>query len=188
MEQRMLSHAEPPRRAGVSSERFDRLFRLLYPSAVALGYRILGDRGEAEEILQEAFLRLADSPILDRPDDEVGAWLRRAAINLAFNRSRDLRRARAKVERAWREESTGIAASEDAAGAVLRREAREEVRALLESLPERQRDCLVLRYSGYSYLEIAETLGIAVGSVGVLLARGERAFAELYKEQSRGLS
>jgi DNA-directed RNA polymerase specialized sigma24 family protein len=52
-------------------------------------------------------------------------------------------------------------------------------------LPERQRNCLLLRHSGYSYAEIAATVGIAAGSVGVLLARGERAFREIYEENER---
>jgi DNA-directed RNA polymerase specialized sigma24 family protein len=41
-----------------------------------------------------------------------------------------------------------------------------------------------MRHAGYSYLEIAATLGIAVGSVGVLLARAERTFRETYGRQS----
>ena len=68
---------------------------------------------------------------------------------------------------------------------VLSREARDEVRLALAELPERQRNCVLLRHSGYSYAEIAATVGVAVGSVGVLLARGERAFREIYEEQRR---
>jgi RNA polymerase sigma factor (sigma-70 family) len=64
---------------------------------------------------------------------------------------------------------------------VLRDEARAEVRAVLATLPERQRGCLLLRYAGHSYAEIAETLGIAIGSVGVYLARAERAFRVTYE-------
>ena len=65
----------------------------------------------------------------------------------------------------------------------LRREAREQVRAALADLSERQRACLLLRHAGYSYAEIAATLGVAIGSVGVLLARAERAFRERYRER-----
>ena len=52
--------------------------------------------------------------------------------------------------------------------------------AELAALPERQRACLLLRHAGYSYAEIAATLDLAIGSVGVLLARGERAFRDAY--------
>src|SRR5205807_1894766 len=76
----------------------------------------------------------------------------------------------------------------DPARTVARVEEQAAVRAALASLPERQRDCLILRHSGHSYAEIAAALGIAVGSVGVILARGERAFRETYQERSHDLS
>jgi RNA polymerase sigma factor (sigma-70 family) len=66
---------------------------------------------------------------------------------------------------------------------VLRQEEQAEVRRALAGLPERQRACLLLRHSGYAYAEIAETLGIALGSVGVLLARAEAAFRLTYRRQ-----
>jgi RNA polymerase sigma-70 factor (ECF subfamily) len=44
---------------------------------------------------------------------------------------------------------------------------------------------LLLRHAGYSYAEIAASVGIAVGSVGVLLARAEQTFAATYRRQSQ---
>ena len=165
-----------------STDRFDDLFRRLYPTLFGLAYRLLGDRGEAEDALQEAFLKLADHPVLERPDDEVAAWLRRVCLNLGANRLRDERRGRERLERAGRLElAEGIGDDGAPAGAVLRAEDRAEVRRALARLPERQRDCLLLRHSRYAYAEIAVTLGIAVGSVGVLLARAERAFRAAYR-------
>jgi DNA-directed RNA polymerase specialized sigma24 family protein len=52
-------------------------------------------------------------------------------------------------------------------------------------LPERQAAALLLRHSGHSYREIATALGVAEGSVGVLLARGERAFRRAHEEMTR---
>jgi RNA polymerase sigma-70 factor (ECF subfamily) len=63
---------------------------------------------------------------------------------------------------------------------VLRAEEQRAVRRALAALPERQRACLLLRHAGFSYAEVAATLDLAVGSVGVLLARGERAFRDAY--------
>jgi RNA polymerase sigma-70 factor (ECF subfamily) len=68
---------------------------------------------------------------------------------------------------------------------LVRLEDQAEVRRALAEVPERQRECLLLRHSGYSYAEIAATLGIAVGSVGVLLARAEQAFGATYRRQSQ---
>ena len=155
-------------------EDYARTFRAQHPRLVALAWRVLGDRAEAEDVAQEALLRLAGADVRTRPDDEVAAWLRRVAMNLAFNRARDRRRAAARVDRSARLEVAP--ATEAVVEAVLVEEQATAVRAALLALPERQRAVLLLRHSGYRYAEIAATLGIAVGSVGVLLARAERAF------------
>ena len=220
----MLSVADhAPVTADSPAERFDDLFRQFYPRLVPLVERMLGDRAEAEDVVQEAFLRLArsgpaerstteqrapggargdaagpddatidphhpdnGSPLLDRPNEVVGAWLRRVVLNLGVNRLRDRRRAEARVLRATRldgaldpERSPGD--DDNPPHAFLRTEARDEVHAALAALPERQRSCLLLRHAGHSYAEIAATLGIAIGSVGVYLSRGERAFREAYR-------
>ena len=191
----MLSVADHATGApGRPADRFDDLFRQLYPRLVPLAERLLGDRGEAEDVIQEAFLRLARSgqsapddgePLLDRPDEVVGAWLRRVVLNLGANRLRDRRRADDRVLRAVRldgalDPERPPTDDDSPPHAVLRAEARDEVRAALAALPERQRACLLLRHAGHSYAEIAATLGIALGSVGVYLARGERAFRAAY--------
>ena len=177
----MLSTAEPAQQAIGSLDRFDDLFERLYSPLYGLTYRVLGDQGEVEETLQEAFLRLAGAAVLARPDDEVAAWLRRVCLNLAFNRLRDRRRHRERLERVGRADLLERADAGDPSGVLVRREEQERVRRALSALPERQRDCLLLRHSGYAYAEIAVTLGIAVGSVGVLLARAERAFRAAYR-------
>jgi RNA polymerase sigma-70 factor (ECF subfamily) len=211
------------------AERFDDLFRHFYPRLVPLAQRLLGERAEAEDIVQEAFLRLAraergaptadgriddhTSPgdwradgtdavaassstthlLLDRPDEVVGAWLRRVVLNLGVNRLRDRRRADERLARAGRLDVTldperDPNESGSPSQALVRAETRDEVRAALADLPERQRACLLLRHGGHSYAEIAATLGMAIGSVGVYLARAERAFRAAYggKEPEAG--
>jgi RNA polymerase sigma factor (sigma-70 family) len=161
--------------------RFDALFAQFYPELFGLIYRVLGDRMETEDTLQEAFLKLADEPRLQaRPDPEVAAWLRRVGMNLAFNRLRSTKRAQARLERVGRLEQTDGHTS-GPSDVVLRGEERAAVRRALADVPERQRECLLLRHSGYSYAEIAATLDIAIGSVGVLLARAEHAFRAQYQ-------
>jgi RNA polymerase sigma-70 factor (ECF subfamily) len=162
-------------------ERFEALFRARYGELHSLCYRLLGDRGEAEDVVQETFLKLDGHPVLDRPDEEVAAWPRRVCLNATYNRLRGQRRATARLDRAGRLERV-----DDEAGdggpllEVLRAEQQRAVRQALAALPERQRACLLLRHAGFSYAEIAATLELAVGSVGVLLARGERAFRAAY--------
>jgi RNA polymerase sigma-70 factor (ECF subfamily) len=190
-EQSVLNLADAPVSPGTGSgaTRFDTLFQRFYSELFGLVYRVLGDRMDTEDTLQEAFLKLADDAVLQsRPDGEVGAWLRRVAINLAFNRLRSARRARARLERVGRLERSDEEAIDGdllgPAGLVVRQEERAAVRRALVEVPERQRDCLLLRHSGYSYAEIATTLGIAIGSVGVLLARAELAFSTTYRRQT----
>ena len=178
--------AEMPTTGAAPISRFDALFAQFYPELFGLVYRVLGDRMEAEDTLQEAFLKLLDEPELQaRPDSEVGAWLRRVGINLAFNRLRSAKRARARLERVGRLERSDEEPLDSElaspSGVAVRREERAAVRRALAEVPERQRECLLLRHSGYSYIEIAAALGIAVGSVGVLLARAEHAFRTHYR-------
>jgi RNA polymerase sigma factor (sigma-70 family) len=185
-EPRVLRVAEPTCQR-VEGDRFDDLFRRLYPDLYGLVRSLLGDAAETEDVVQEAFLKLVDAPVLARPDAEAAAWLRRVAINLGLNRLRGERRARERLERTGRlEMATGALGADDPGSAVLRREAQAEVRRALARLPGRQSACLLLRYSGYSYAEIATTVGIAAGSVGVLLARAERAFREAYEQREGG--
>jgi RNA polymerase sigma-70 factor, ECF subfamily len=162
--------------------RFEAMFRTRYGELYGLAYRLLGDHGEAEDVAQETFLKLDRQPVLERPDEEVAAWLRRVCLNASYNRLRGQRRASARLDRAGRLER---ADDETDAGAsplldVLRAEQQRAVRQALAALPQRQRACLLLRHAGFSYAEIAATLDLAVGSVGVLLARGERAFRDAY--------
>jgi RNA polymerase sigma factor (sigma-70 family) len=178
--------SQPPQHV---ASRFDALFTQFYPELFGLLYRVLGDRMETEDTLQETFLKLADEASLQtRPIDEVGAWLRRVGVNLAFNRLRSSKRGRARLERVGRLERSDDESidseSSSPSNVIVRGEERAAVRRALAEVPERQRECLLLRHSGYSYAEIAASLGIAVGSVGVLLARGEQAFRTQYRRQN----
>ena len=166
------------------ADRFADVFQQRYAEIVRLAGRILGDRAEAEDVAQEAMSRLAGHEVLTRPDAEVRAWLRRVSINASFNRLRGRRRGSARMQRSAAGERALL--QPDATGPQLAQLVRSEeqaaVRAALARLPERQRACLLLRHSGYRYAEIARALDIAEGSVGVLLARGERAFRRHYEQ------
>lgn len=167
----------------VGDGRFDDLFRRLYAPLLGLANRVLGDRLEAKDVLQEAFLHLAGSPVLAQADEQAAAWLRRVCLNLSFSRLRGQRRERVRLERTARLRAAAPP-EDDPAGLAVRAEERERMRRALAALPERQRDCLLPRHSGYAYTEIAATLGVAVGSVGVLLARGEQALRRIFEEEA----
>ncbi|MDQ6671674.1 MAG: hypothetical protein M3069_13155, partial [Chloroflexota bacterium] len=116
-----------------SLTRFESLFTQFYSELFGLVYRALGDRMETEDTLQEVFLKLSDAAELQaRPVDEVGAWLRRVALNLAFNRLRSAKRNRARLERVGRLERSDEEPLENELtgpyGSVVRQEERAAVR------------------------------------------------------------
>src|ERR1051326_19071 len=88
--------------------RFDALFAQFYPELFGLVYRVLGDRMETEDTLQETFLKLADEPELQlRADAEVAAWLRRVVCPVLSGALR------AGISRAGRPNGDGGYASGD---------------------------------------------------------------------------
>ncbi|MFH1084897.1 MAG: sigma-70 family RNA polymerase sigma factor [Chloroflexota bacterium] len=159
---------------------FEALFRRHYARVYAVLYRLVGD--EADDLAQAAFLRLHDRPPRDDSAD-CAAWLYRVATRLGYNALRGRRRWEGYRDRLGAEGAGGAwePAEADPQQAVERDEAGRTVRAALARLNGRQAGLLVLRYSGLSYAEIAQALGLRAGSVGTLLARAEAAFARSYE-------
>lgn len=158
----------------------DRQFAEHYPRLCAAARRVLGDHALAEEVAADALQRLIGQAVADRPPGEVAAWLQRVTIRLALNRLRSEQRHRVRVTRHGA--AHGPLRTVDPGETVLRADERERVRAALAQLPERQASALLLRHAGHTYAEIATALAVAEGSVGVLLARGERAFRRLWED------
>ena len=152
-------------RAGVDEEigaLFEREARPLLGMLTAY----TGDPRLAEELVQEAFIRLHRSwHRIDRPD-AAAPYLRSIAFNLARSQFRRLRVSRRlPVERPEQGRS-----AEDSA---VLSEDRREVASALRSLAPRQRECLILRFwAGLSDTEIASTVGISRNSVKTHVRRG----------------
>src|SRR4029450_13096694 len=148
------------------------LFRARYTEMVGLAGLLLGDRGAAEEVVQDAFAKfhLSRHRIPD-PDREV-AYLRSIVCNLARGRLR-----RRSVERRLRPAPRLEVVPAPAAAAP--RPRKDPVPPGRASLPRRQRECVVLRYwLDLSERDIAATLGIAPGSGKSHLHRGLAALEE----------
>lgn len=169
--------------APLPDDRFAEVFRRHYPRLVSLARRVLGDGGDAEDAAQEALLALRTDPVAGRGEDDIAAWLSRVVTNGSLNRLRSTRRAEVRaVVVAAREVRPRF---DDVGEAVVDTDERARARACLAVLPERQATVLLLRHAGHSYREIAVSLGVAEGSVGVLLSRGERAFRRAHEEMTR---
>jgi RNA polymerase sigma-70 factor (ECF subfamily) len=157
---------------------FEVLFRRHYDRVYGILFRLVGERGEAEDLAQEVFLRLHNHARRRRDRDEnVGAWLYRVAVNHGYNALRDRRR-RQQRDALLLPPPTG-----DAEAELLRREERRLVRAALARLGERQAQLLILRQMEFSYAECAAVVGVAPGSVGTLLARAARDFRQAYERE-----
>lgn len=152
---------------------FEELFMRHYATVYRVLYGLTGRREAAEDAAQETFLTLYRRP--PSSHQPLRPWLCRVALNTARNALRSERRDAARLERAAHEP-----VAEDPSEAAERAEEREQVRVALAMLPQRQAHLLLLRHAGLSYAEVAAALDLAPGSVGTLLARAERAFAEAY--------
>jgi RNA polymerase sigma-70 factor (ECF subfamily) len=141
--------------------------------------RALLGRGAAyEDAVQEAFLRLAQSPP-ELPEGvlgdgrleaaHLGAWLHTVVRNLCMDTLRSEARRRHREEGVALREGT----ADGGIGAVEEQDTRAAVRRELEKLPPDQREVLVLRLVGErSYKEIAEITGKKIGTVGWLISVG----------------
>jgi RNA polymerase sigma factor (sigma-70 family) len=133
--------------------------------------RRLGSRDEAEDVAQDAFIRLLDQ----RPKDP-SAWLFTVAGRLAI----DSQRATSRRERLTPASSDTVAPPDEA---LLQNEVIESVRRVLRALPDRDRALLLLHHDGVRYREIARQLGLAESSIGSLLTRAHRRFLGDYQRQ-----
>ena len=128
-------------------------------------FRMVGERDAAEDIVQEAYLRLWRQAKRWRPEAPVRAWLFRVAGNLAIDALRR-RRHTLEIGPDHEEASPGI---DDR---LSEKEQAEWVWRLIAELPERQRKALVLcRVEGMSMTEAGAVLGCSVGAVESLLSR-----------------
>ncbi|MBJ7358297.1 MAG: SigE family RNA polymerase sigma factor [Nocardioides sp.] len=157
----------------------EQLYAAHWRRLVRLSVLLLHDQGAAEEVVQDAFVAMHGRWSHLRDPDKALAYLRQAVVN----RSRSALRHRGVAERhAGRQPPPADEPpSDDGIAGAGRRTA---VLDALRRLPDRQREVLALRYYlDLSEAEIAETLGIARGSVKAHASRGAAALRGLLADQ-----
>lgn len=145
----------------------------LTPRVFAHALRLLGDRAEAEDVAQEAMLRLwRIAPDWREGEAKVTTWLYRVTANLATDRLRKRRGvALDAVPEPEDDRPSAVEGMQDAARAAA-------LQAALADLPERQRQAVVLRHiEGLGNPEIAGIMDISAEAVESLIARGKRALS-----------
>ena len=147
-------------------------------------FRYLRWRGssaeEADDAIQETFLRLHTHLRSGRPDANLRAWLYRVAANLV----RDDRKSGRRRFSQPLETEAAVTWSDPAAGPeqlLLARESTDRLQGAIERLPSIERECLALRAEGFRYREIGEICGIGTSTVADVL---KRAFETLARELS----
>lgn len=140
---------------------------------MAVARRMLGNETEAEDVAQEAMLRLwRQAENWDGGRAQISTWLYRVTVNLCIDRIR-----------ARREETTPEIPDTQVAASQQQTMEEADLRDLmdrtLQALPERQRMALVLfHYEDLSMAAVAEMMEISVEAVESLLARGRRALKQ----------
>ena len=153
------------------------LFRAEGARLVSLARFFVDDQTAAEDLVQEAFIRLSRNASRIEDRERSAAYLRSIVINLARDHNR-----RGLVS--LRHRPPAVLDEPSAEETAAASESRAEVVAALRALPRRQRDCVALRY----YLdlpvdEIARTLGVSANSVKTHLQRGLRSLAATLEEK-----
>jgi RNA polymerase sigma-70 factor, ECF subfamily len=140
------------------------------PRLLGLACRMLGDRIEAEDVAQDAFLRVwREAPNWRFGQAPFDAWLYRVALNLCYDR---LRRRR---EKSMAELPDRVDPGPAPDHALELRAEQQQVADALQSLPDRQREAVVLQYyQELSNTEAAGVMGISVEALESLLARARR--------------
>lgn len=156
----------------------------LTPKLMGHAFRLLGNRAEAEDVAQEAMLRLwRQAPTWRQGEAQVTTWLYRVVANLCTDRLR-------RSDRSAPLDAAGDPVDARAGPAQQMQEAARAhaLQVALSELPERQRQAVVLRHiEELGNPEIAEIMDISVEAVESLVARGKRALSAKLREQSEEL-
>jgi len=160
-------------------ELVSRYMRRAYYAALGL----TGSHDDALDLSQEAFVRAYRARASLDPDRPFYPWLYQIVRRLCFNLQRDRRTRRRRMEEAtpWLQDQAGArAAASDPARSAERSELRSRLEVAIDALPEREREVLVLKeFEGLRYREIAELLGIPIGTVMSRLYTARRNLAEI---------
>lgn len=167
----MAERALMARVAGGDALAFRQLADRHTPLVHALAWRLLGDAAEAEDVVQEAFVKLwVNAKGWTPTGGGLGGWLRRVTTNACLDR---LRRRRFVNDGAVPEQADETPPADAMIDAERRRIA---VAAAIRALPDRQRAAIVLTYhEGVSNAEAAAILGMGVKALESLLVRARQA-------------
>lgn len=165
--------------AGTTVDHLTETYRAHYRSLLGLAALLLDDTASCEDVVQEAFIRVHSARNRVRDPEKTLAYLRQTVVNL----SRSALRRRILGLKLLSKPMPDMASAEEGAYDQLERDA---LIKAMRGLQRRQREVLVLRYfADMTEVQVAETLGISLGSVK---AYGSRGIAALRVDGGAGMS
>jgi RNA polymerase sigma-70 factor (ECF subfamily) len=165
-------------------DQYARVFNEFYPGLCRFLECLLAFDGQAQDVAQEAFLRLYRRGPSGIPPDEIRFWIYRVARNLAVNEL-EKRRTRSRLLGVFGDLDRPAPPNPEAILELAERERR--VLPMLATLPEHQRAALLLReQEEMSYREIAHVLGVSENKIKVDIFRARKALREAWMALSSG--
>jgi RNA polymerase sigma-70 factor (ECF subfamily) len=137
---------------------------------------------DAEDVIQEVFLALFRHLRAGKPRTNLKGWIFRVAHNLGLKRHHKTRRLHQLTYGTEQNIELRLDPAQDPEQQLLNDQRRRRLLAVVRALPDRDRECLSLRAEGLRYREIAQVLGISVGTVATVL---ERSLRRLRKVETR---
>ena len=158
---------------------FKQLLLPLYPRLQRVALRLLGNTEDAEDMVQEVYMKLWNKRDALPDVKEVEAYCVTMTKNMCIDRLR-----MAEVEKEDVDEvPTMLAATDDVEAQVERRDAVEQVKQIIETLPEHQQQVITLRdMEDCSFEEIVEQTGLTAVNIRMLLSRARKTIRERYKK------
>jgi RNA polymerase sigma-70 factor (ECF subfamily) len=149
------------------SSAFDELVSRYQLRLYRFAYRMLRDRSEAEDAVQEAFVRVYRALPNYRPDGFFSSWVYRITLNECR------RRIRSKKPTMPLEYAQGVVGGEDPQNAIIAGERNRQLRLAVDSLPETYRLVMIMFYfEELSVEQVSKALGLSISAVKVRLHRG----------------
>nr|WP_322974275.1 SigE family RNA polymerase sigma factor [Actinacidiphila epipremni] len=157
---------DPAMAVGTTVDLLTETYRAHYRALLGLAALLLDDTASCEDVVQEAFIRVHSARSRVRDPEKTLAYLRQTVVNL----SRSALRRRILGLKLLSKPMPDMASAEEGAYELLERD---QLKAALRTLQRRQREVLVLRYfADMTEAQVAETLGISLGSVKAYGSRG----------------
>ncbi|MBR4256502.1 MAG: sigma-70 family RNA polymerase sigma factor [Clostridia bacterium] len=150
-----------------------------------VSFRILGDRYDAEECVNDAYFAVWNSIPPDDPDD-LGAYVFRVCRNLSVDRLRRNAAQKRSADIVELSEELDECVGESAEDAYIKGELKTAINAFLKTLKKRERDLFILRYYfSYCVKDIAERYGMEEDYVRVVLSRTRKKLKEFLHKEGR---